>query len=68
LANIPEIEKIEIKLMATYLTEIDMAKFGWTEKFFSKDYLQPSQKTEDEIGDDYLDLLYHERKEANNAP
>lgn len=44
MAEIPEIEKLEIKMMAEYLFEIDSIRFGWTEKFQTKDYLKPTNE------------------------
>lgn len=40
MAEIPEMDKLEIKLMAQYLFEIDPIRFGWTKKFQTEDYLK----------------------------
>ena len=65
--DIPEIDKLEIKIMAEYLLKHDETRFAWVEKFFTVDYLQPNQETQDAIGEDYIDLLYAERTEGGDS-
>ena len=62
---IPERDKIDIKIMAAYLITQNQSQFAWAEKFFTVDYLQPNQETQDAIGEDYIDLLYAERTTRN---
>ena len=38
--EIPQADKLEIKLMAQYLLEIDSIRFGWVNKFLNANYLE----------------------------
>ncbi len=38
--EIPPADKLEIKLMAEYLLEIDPTRFGWVNKFLNANYLE----------------------------
>jgi len=66
MTDIPEIEKLEIKIMAEYLFKQDMIRFCWVQKFFTAAYLQPGQETQDAVGEDHIDLLYTERTEGGD--
>jgi len=44
MAEIPESDKLEIKIMAQYLCEIDPIRYAWTQKFLTKDYLKSNEE------------------------
>lgn len=46
--EIPPVDKLEIKLMAQYLLEIDPIRFGWTNKFLKADYLNVEMEEEED--------------------
>ena len=62
MADIPYMDKLEIKMMAEALYEIDKFRFAWTQKFLDKDYLA----TPGDIGEDYEDLMCAELEEEHN--
>jgi len=49
--EIPPTDKLEIKLMAQYLLEIDRIKYGWVRKFLTASYLHVEEDDYDGIDD-----------------
>jgi len=62
MAEIPESDKIEIKIMAEALYKIDPYVFAWTQKFLTKDYLELNEN----FGEEWLDFMCAEIEEEHH--